>query len=426
MQTMFLVDLLVLSPCLNSDSVGVRPGCSRRARCGWRPWCPKSHRRCKAHKWPLGLGPWAVQNLICGAPKKNVQFKFAGRWRPRPRELISINMHKSSSSVKFFWSNGFFGITTSNMPPFFASAFFQGHPRTWVFIRMAAHDPSAAVASCWVSTGISAWEPPTFTPSSFHPHFVMGFFSLKKHPHLKRFTQTYSSLPGKKEVRTLLKKKGDDRTMEKHRKKLEGVHMSEELSVLHFLDVCFTCVEKYVKRFENPNFPDWASFPLLAGVHVSMVWKSHVLQWQLHEPHQCHQMKMKQFYRARRRSITLTCETDNIEQWYSKYIQNDPFDLPCLGEGHLDWWVKLLFWQKKDHGFFSPQHSGDNNVVKSVFPMNGSLTVPGFGNLCKARPRLWSVHSQWCKKAVLLDSHSSNWESLPVPASQDLKRISVK
>ena len=207
MQTMFLVDLLVLSPCLNSDSVGVRPGCSRRARCGWRPWCPKSHRRCKAHKWPLGLGPWAVQNRICGAPKKNVQFKFAGRWRPRPRELISINMHKSSSSVKFFWSNGFFGITTSNMPPFFASAFFQGHPRTWVFIRMAAHDPSAAVASCWVSTGISAWEPPTFTPSSFHPHFVMGFFSLKKHPHLKRFTQTYSSLPGKKEVRTLLKKK---------------------------------------------------------------------------------------------------------------------------------------------------------------------------------------------------------------------------
>lgn len=100
-----------------------------------------------------------------------------------------------------FWNN------YSKHATFFASDFFQGHPRTWVFIRMAAHDPSAAVASCWVSTGISAWEPPTFTPSCFRPHFVRGIFRWKKIPHLKGFTQTYSNLPGKKEVRTLLTKK---------------------------------------------------------------------------------------------------------------------------------------------------------------------------------------------------------------------------
>ena len=57
-------------------------------------------------------------------------------------------------------------------------------------------------------------------------------------------------------------------------------------------------------------------------------------------------MKMKQFHRHRHRSITLTCErtiSNNDIQNIFKIFQNDPFDLPCLGEGHLDWWVKLLF-----------------------------------------------------------------------------------
>jgi len=55
---------------------------------------------------------------------------------------------------------------------------------------------------------------------------------------------------------------------------------------------------------------------------------------------------MKQFHRHRHRSITLTCErtiSNNDIQNIFKIFQNDPFDLPCLGEGHLDWWVKLLF-----------------------------------------------------------------------------------
>lgn len=59
---------------------------------------------------------------------------------------------------------------------------------------------------------------------------------------------------------------------------------------------------------------------------------------------------------------------------YSKWfmIQNDPFDLPCLGEGHLDWWVKLLFWQKK---------------IMDFFPLN----IQGTKQRCKVRFFQWTV-----------------------------------
>lgn len=53
-------------------------------------------------------------------------------------------------------------------------------------------------------------------------------------------------------------------------------------------------------------------------------------------------------------------------------IQNDPFDLPCLGEGHLDWWVKLLFWQKK---------------IMDFFPLN----IQGTKQRCKVRFFQWTV-----------------------------------
>ena len=59
-----------------------------------------------AAKLASGLWAWALGRSKTSfvVPKKNVQLKCAGRWRPRPREL---NMHNSSSSIKIYGAMDF-------------------------------------------------------------------------------------------------------------------------------------------------------------------------------------------------------------------------------------------------------------------------------------------------------------------------------
>ena len=98
----------------------------------------------------------------------------------------------------------------------------------------------------------------------------MGFFLVEKkstpeglHPNIQQSAR-------KKGSQDSPDKKGDDRTMEKHRKKLEGVHMSEKLSVLHFgcLFHMFSFIFQAVRK---PEFSRLSILPicepkLLAGV----------------------------------------------------------------------------------------------------------------------------------------------------------------
>ena len=111
---------------------------------------------------------------------------------------------------------------------------------------------------------------PNIYSQQFPSTFCDGIFFVEKkstpeglHPNIQQSAR-------KKGSQDSPDKKGDDRTMEKHRKKLEGVHMSEKLSVLHFgcLFHMFSFIFQAVRK---PEFSRLSILPicepkLLAGV----------------------------------------------------------------------------------------------------------------------------------------------------------------
>ena len=118
---------------------------------------PKVSSALRSWQVAFGLGPW--ENRISRAIKTCAFFSFPEKWRLRPRAPKKNINHQS----KIVYGALHIELIQQTSTLCIRSV------RTWVFIRMAAHDPSAAVASCWVSTGISAWEAPSETHPSMGP-----------------------------------------------------------------------------------------------------------------------------------------------------------------------------------------------------------------------------------------------------------------